>query len=82
VLTLTSRAFYNNALGEYEEFMCNLFGYDKVLPMNTGFLSSSNESSHGHTIYAFLGVECCDTAVKLARRWAYEYGIFRLFQKK
>ncbi|RUS73483.1 hypothetical protein EGW08_018763 [Elysia chlorotica] len=36
VLTLTSRAFYNNCLGEYEEFITNLFGYDKVLPMNTG----------------------------------------------
>ena len=36
VLTLTSRAFYNDCLGEYEEFITNLFGYDKVLPMNTG----------------------------------------------
>lgn len=36
VLTLTSRAFYNNVLGEYEEFVTTLFGYDKVLPMNTG----------------------------------------------
>lgn len=36
VLTLTSRAFYNSSLGEYAEFMCNLFGYDKMLPMNTG----------------------------------------------
>lgn len=35
-LTLTSRAFYNNVLGEYEEFITNYFGYDKVLPMNTG----------------------------------------------
>ncbi|XP_064176768.1 ornithine aminotransferase, mitochondrial-like [Anguilla rostrata] len=35
-LTLTSRAFYNNVLGEYEEFITNLFGYHKVLPMNTG----------------------------------------------
>jgi ornithine--oxo-acid transaminase len=35
-LTLTSRAFYNNALGEYAEFITNFFGYDKVLPMNTG----------------------------------------------
>ncbi|MEC7527554.1 MAG: ornithine--oxo-acid transaminase [Bacteroidota bacterium] len=35
-LTLTSRAFYNSKLGEYEKFMCGLFGYDKVLPMNTG----------------------------------------------
>lgn len=35
-LTLTSRAFYNNVLGAYEEYITNLFGYDKVLPMNTG----------------------------------------------
>ena len=35
-LTLTSRAFYNNLLGEYEKFMTGLFGYDKLLPMNTG----------------------------------------------
>ena len=35
-LTLTSRAFHNNVLGEYEKFITSLFGYDKVLPMNTG----------------------------------------------
>ncbi|KGO85506.1 ornithine--oxo-acid aminotransferase [Flavobacterium rivuli WB 3.3-2 = DSM 21788] len=35
-LTLTSRAFYNDQLGRYEEFVANYFGYDKVLPMNTG----------------------------------------------
>lgn len=35
-LALTSRAFYNNVLGEYEKFITSLFGYDKVLPMNTG----------------------------------------------
>lgn len=35
-LTLTSRAFYNNVLGNYEEYITSLFGYDKVLPMNTG----------------------------------------------
>ena len=35
-LTLTSRAFYNDTLGEYEKFITNLFKYDKVLPMNTG----------------------------------------------
>jgi ornithine--oxo-acid transaminase len=52
-LTLTSRAFYNNVLGEYEKFVTKLFGYDKVLPMNTG-------------------VEGDETAVKLARKWAYE----------
>jgi ornithine--oxo-acid transaminase len=52
-LTLTSRAFYNNLLGEYAEYITGLFGYDKVLPMNTG-------------------VEGGETAIKLARRWAYE----------
>lgn len=51
-LTLTSRAFYNNKLGEYEKFITEFFGYDKVLPMNTG-------------------VEGGETALKLARRWAY-----------
>ena len=35
-LTLTSRAFYNNLLGKAEQYMANLFGYDKVLMMNTG----------------------------------------------
>ena len=35
-LTLTSRAFYNNLLGAYEKYITNYFGYDKVLPMNTG----------------------------------------------
>ena len=35
-LTLTSRAFHNNILGTYEKYITELFGYDKVLPMNTG----------------------------------------------
>ena len=35
-LTLTSRAFFNSQLGPYEKFICELFNYDKVLPMNTG----------------------------------------------
>lgn len=35
-LTLTSRAFYNSMLGRYEEYITNFFGYDRVLPMNTG----------------------------------------------
>jgi ornithine--oxo-acid transaminase len=51
-LTLTSRAFHNNLLGEYAKFITHYFGYDKVLPMNTG-------------------VEGGETAIKLARRWAY-----------
>lgn len=51
-LTLTSRAFHNNLLGEYARFITSYFGYDKVLPMNTG-------------------VEGGETAIKLARRWAY-----------
>ncbi|EDV22843.1 uncharacterized protein TRIADDRAFT_28327 [Trichoplax adhaerens] len=53
VLSLTSRAFYNDKLGTYERYITSLFGYDKVLPMNTG-------------------VEACETAVKLARRWGYD----------
>lgn len=52
-LTLTSRAFYNSVLGPYEKYITELFGYDKVLPMNSG-------------------VEGGETAVKLARKWAYE----------
>lgn len=51
-LTLTSRAFYNNRLGPYAEFLTRFFGYDRMLPMNTG-------------------VEAGETAVKLARHWAY-----------
>jgi ornithine--oxo-acid transaminase len=35
-ITLTSRAFHNNLLGEYEQYITSYFGYDKVLPMNTG----------------------------------------------
>jgi ornithine--oxo-acid transaminase len=51
-LTLTSRAFYNNKLGEYEKFITEFFGYDMVLPMNSG-------------------AEGVETAMKLARKWAY-----------
>ena len=36
LLTLTSRAFYNDVLGEYERYVTEYFGFDKVLPMNTG----------------------------------------------
>jgi ornithine--oxo-acid transaminase len=36
ILSLTSRAFYNNVFGEYAEFITTLFNYDKVLPMNSG----------------------------------------------
>ena len=39
-LTLTSRAFYNNVLGEFEELVTKMFGYDKILPMNTGVITS------------------------------------------
>lgn len=52
-LTLTSRAFHNDQLGPYEAYITKLFGYDRVLPMNTG-------------------VEACETAVKLCRRWGYD----------
>lgn len=36
ILTLTSRAFYSKALAEYEEYMTSVFGYDRLLPMNSG----------------------------------------------
>lgn len=36
ILTLTSRAFYTDALGEYAQYITNIFGYDKVLPVNSG----------------------------------------------
>ena len=52
-LTLTSRAFYNDMLGKYEKFATELFGFDKLLPMNTG-------------------AEAVETALKMARKWAYE----------
>lgn len=52
-LTLTSRAFHAQLLGEYEQYITQYFGYDKVLPMNSG-------------------VEAVETALKLARKWAYE----------
>ncbi|CAM4032941.1 ornithine--oxo-acid transaminase [Flavobacterium branchiophilum] len=52
-LTLTSRAFFNDQLGPYEAFITKYFGFDKVLPMNTG-------------------AEAVETALKIARKWAYE----------
>jgi ornithine--oxo-acid transaminase len=52
-LCLTSRAFHNDQLGIYEKYICEYFGYDKVLPMNSG-------------------AEAVETAIKLARKWAYE----------
>lgn len=42
-LALTSRAFYNDVLGEWEEYVTRYFGYDKVLPMNTG--AEANETA-------------------------------------
>jgi len=52
-LTLTSRAFYNDVLGPYEKYATQYFGFDKLLPMNTG-------------------AEAVETAIKIARKWAYE----------
>lgn len=52
-LTLSSRAFYNSSFGPFAQKVTSLFGYDMVLPMNTGG-------------------EAVETALKLARKWAYE----------
>ena len=49
-LTLTSRAFYNDALGEYEEFVTSFFGFDKVLPMNTG-AEAVDTAIKAHALY-------------------------------
>jgi ornithine--oxo-acid transaminase len=43
ILTLTSRAFYTDVLGEYEEYACKLFGFDRLLPMNTGELKNASK---------------------------------------
>ncbi|KII83657.1 hypothetical protein PLICRDRAFT_47139 [Plicaturopsis crispa FD-325 SS-3] len=51
-LTLSSRAFYNSMFGRFAQQITEMFGYDMVLPMNTG-------------------AEAVETAVKLARKWAY-----------
>ena len=52
-LTLTSRAFYNSRLGEFERMICQMLGFEKVLVMNSG-------------------AEANETALKLARKWAYK----------
>jgi len=52
-LALTSRAFYNDKLGEWEEYITNFFGFSRMLPMNSG-------------------AEAVETALKLARKWAYK----------
>ena len=55
ILTLTSRAFYNDALGEFEEYACKLFGFDKLLPMNTGKLKNSSKQS-GHCLIIVVAI--------------------------
>jgi ornithine--oxo-acid transaminase len=52
-LALTSRAFYNDKLGVAEKYLCDYFGFDRALMMNSG-------------------AEAVETAIKLARKWAYE----------
>src|SRR5690606_2774731 len=52
-ITLTSRAFFNDQLGAFAKQLSELFGYDKILPMNSG-------------------AEAVETAIKLARKWAYK----------
>lgn len=50
---MSSRAFYNSVFGRFAQKITDMFGYDMVLPMNTG-------------------AEAVETALKLARKWAYE----------
>ena len=49
-LTLTSRAFYNDTLGVYEKFVAEYFGFDKVLPMNTGAEAVETETRRRVTV--------------------------------
>ena len=62
-LTLCSRAFGNDKLAEYSEYICNLLEFEKILPTNTG-------------------VEAGETAVKLARSWAYNVKNIDRYQAK
>jgi ornithine--oxo-acid transaminase len=52
-LTLSSRAFYNDVFPRFADTVTNMFGYEMVLPMNTG-------------------AEAVETAIKIARKWAYK----------
>lgn len=52
-LTICSRAFYSDRLGPFEKLVCETFGYEMMLPMNSG-------------------AEAVETALKLARKWAYQ----------
>ena len=53
-LALTSRAFFNDVLGDYEEYVTKLFGFDKVLPMNTGVEGGRD----GHQAGTQVGLRC------------------------
>ena len=59
VLTLTSRAFYSDLLGQYEQFVTRLFGYDKLLPMNTGLLQTHTELLPRDAILAPYWLRSC-----------------------
>lgn len=62
-VTLVSRAFHSDNLGEWYEKVCKLSGKDKALPMNTG-------------------AEAVETALKVARRWAYDVKVLNQIKLK
>jgi ornithine--oxo-acid transaminase len=70
-LTLTSRAFHNDVLGEFQQYACELFGYERLLPMNTGEFNRFFIFRINLKCLFKKGVEGGETAIKLARKWAY-----------
>ena len=65
ILTLTSRAFYNDALGEFEEFACKLFGYEKTLMMNTGKCGDA----YTVNIYRYKAIGANATSSVISTTW-------------
>ncbi len=70
-LSLTSRAFYNDVLGEYEEYITKLFGYDKVLPMNTGV-------EGGESAIKLARSASLDTCMYVCIRYFFALGLYTL----
>lgn len=78
ILYHTSRAFHTDVLGQFAEKLCNLLGYDKMLPMNSGKLLNfiiMNDfiiQKRNIMLFRIIGNEGGDVACKLARKWGYD----------
>ena len=69
-----SRAFYNDCLGEFEEFACKMFGYDRLLAMNTGVEGGETALKLARLLLRFIFVGCKDW-FEFKHYWGY---FFRL----